>query len=144
MAKRNDVAHGLSGWIMAIPQCLLRRLLQPARSSVALASVTDLSRSKADLIAENTLLRQQLALLKRQTKHPHPTTADRLSLLFFTRIVKTWQQVLWIVQPATLLRWHRKGFQLFWKLKSAAGRGRQQISDDTIKLIRQMARENPL
>jgi transposase InsO family protein len=58
--------------------------------------------------------------------------------------VKTWQQVLWIVQPATLLRWHRQGFQLFWKLKSQARRGRQQISEDTIEWIRRMARENAL
>jgi transposase InsO family protein len=55
---------------------------------------------------------------------------------------KSWQQVLWIMQPATLLRWHRQGFQLFWKHKSKAGQGRQQISDETIELIRRMAREN--
>jgi hypothetical protein len=43
-----------------------------------------------------------------------------------------------------LLRWNRMGFQLFGKLKSQAGRGRQQISDETIELIRQMVRENRL
>jgi putative transposase len=146
MSKCHHVAHGLSGWILAILNGLLRRPLHPIRGSVVLTSVTDLSRNKADLIADakRALLRQQLAILKRQTKHPHLTTADRLHLLFFSRIVKTWQQVLLIVQPVTLLRWHRKGFQLFWQLKSKAGRGRQQIPDDTIELIRRMARENPL
>ena len=144
MSKSNPVAHGRSDWILAILNGLLRHLLQPARSSVVLASVTDLSRSKADVIVENALLRQQLTILKRQSKRPRLTQTDRLSLLIFTRITKTWRQVLLIVQPATLLRWHRKGFELFWRIKSKAGRGRQQISDDTIELIRRMGRENPL
>ena len=73
-----------------------------------LNSVADLSRSKAALVAENALLRQQLAILKRQTKRSSLTTADRYSLQFFTRIVKTWRQALLIVQPAALLRWYRK------------------------------------
>ena len=144
MPKRNIAAHGLSGRIITLLNEIVRRLLQPASRSVVLASVADLSRSKADLIAENALLRQQLAILKRQTKRPRLTTADRLRLLFMARVTKTWRQALLIVQPATLLRWHRKGFQLFWKLKSRAGRGRQQISDDTIELIRRMVRENRL
>jgi hypothetical protein len=144
MTKGIDAAHGLSGWVMALLYGLVNRLLQPARGSVVLASLTDQSRSKVDLIAENALLRQQLAILKRQTKRPRLTEADQLSLLFFSRIAKTWQQVLLTVQPATLLRWHRQGLQLFWKLKSKAAQGRQQISDDTIELIRRMARENRL
>ena len=127
MPKPNIAAHSLSGWIITLLNEIVRRLLQPASMSVVLASVADLSRSKADLIAENALLRQQLAILQRQTKRPRLTTADRLRLLFFTKIVKTWRQAILIVQPETLLRWHRKGFQLFWRLKSRAGRGRQQI-----------------
>jgi hypothetical protein len=89
MTKQNDAAHGLSGWVVMLLNGLVRCLLQPARESVVLASVTDLSRSKADLIAdaERALLRQQLAILNRQTKRPHMTVIDRLSLLFFTRIV---------------------------------------------------------
>lgn len=144
MTKRKHVAQGLSGWVMAILNGLVRHLLQPARESVVLASVTNLSRSKTELIAENALLRQQLAILKRQSQRPRLTVADRLRLLFFSRIVKTWRQAILLVQPDTLLRWHRQGFQMFWKLKSKAGRGRQQIPDDTIELIRWMARENPL
>jgi hypothetical protein len=89
MTKGDDAAHGLSGWVMPLLNRLVRRLLQPARDSALLASVTDLSRSKVDLIAENALLRQQLAILKRQTKCPHLTAADRLSLLFFSWIVKS-------------------------------------------------------
>src|SRR6266536_1832608 len=100
MLKWDSVAHSLSDSVMALLNGLVRNLLQPAHGSVVLASVTDLSRSKAVLIAENALLRQQLAILQRQIKHPRLTAADRLSLLFFARMVKTWQQVLLIVQPA--------------------------------------------
>ena len=107
MLKQNIAAHGLSGWIIALLNEIVRRLLQPASRSVMLALAADLSRSKADLIAENALLRQQLAILKRQIKRPRLTTADRLRLLFMARVTKTWRQALLIVQPDTLLRWHR-------------------------------------
>ena len=142
MPKQNIAAHGLSGRIITLLNEIVRCLLQPASMSVVLAFVADLSRSKADLIAENALLRQQLTILKRQTKRPRLTTADQLRLMFMARVTNTWRQAMLIVQPETLLRWHRKGFQLFWKLKSRAGWGRQQISDDTIELVRRMAREN--
>ena len=82
MPKRNIAAHGLSGRIITLLNEIVRRLLQPASRSGVLASVADLSRSKADLFAENALLRQKLAILKRQTQRPRPTTADRLRLLF--------------------------------------------------------------
>ena len=59
-----------------------------------LASVIDLSRSKRDLIAANALLRQQLTMLKRQSQRPRLTHMDRLSLLIFARMAKTWRQVL--------------------------------------------------
>jgi hypothetical protein len=123
---------------------MVRWLLRPAHTSVVLAAVVDLSRSKADLIAENALLRQQLAILKRQTMRPHLAPADRLSMLFFARIVKAWRQVSLIVQPATLLRWHRAGFRLFWRLKSRAGKSRPGLPQTTIDLIQRMANENPL
>ena len=77
--------------------------------------MVDLSRSKADLIAENVLLRHQLALLKCQTKRPRLKPADRLNLLLLAKVTKTWWQALLIVQPATLLRWHREGYRLFWE-----------------------------
>ena len=66
-----------------------------------------------DLIAVNALLRHQLALLKRQSKQPRLKPADRLSLLVLAKVTKTWRQILLIVQPATLLRWHREGYRLF-------------------------------
>jgi putative transposase len=59
-------------------------------------------------------------------------------------VVRTWQQTLFIVQPDTLLRWHRELFRLYWKCKSRAHAHKPKVTADTIALIRQMARENRL
>ena len=77
------------------------------------------------------LLRHQLIVLRRNTKTPWLTWPDRLSLAFLARWVPNWKQVLQIIQPDTLLRWHREGFRLFWKLKS-----RQQMQTQTQRLHR--------
>jgi hypothetical protein len=126
-----------------IDSCL-RKLVAPAPASPLLAAVSDLTRSKADLIAENALLRQQLLVLKRQVKKPKFRLIDRLFLVFFASLVNSWRQVLLIVKPATLLKWHRAGFKLFWKFKSKPNTRKPKISQDTIDLIRKMTSENPL
>src|SRR5215468_2605376 len=93
------------------------------------------------LAAENLFLRKQLALY--QERHVTPrraTTATRLGLTWLSGWFD-WRQALIIVQPATLLRWHREGFRLFWRWKSR--QGRPPIPADLQALIRQMARENP-
>ena len=69
-----------------------------------------------------------------------------MSLLLLARWVPNWKQVLQIIQPDTLLRWHRDAFRRFWKLKS---RGPvqtqpQRLALETIALIERMARDNPL
>ena len=73
--------------------------------------LTDLARSKAELVAENALLRQQLIILRRQVKRPACTNADRLLMGLLARAVRHWKQTLLIVQPDTLLRWHRQAFR---------------------------------
>src|SRR5439155_1252225 len=83
-----------------------------------MATLADLSRSKSELLAENALLRQQLISLRRQVKRPTFTRTDRILLVLLARLVRTWQQALLIVQPDTLLRWHRELFRLVWKRKS--------------------------
>jgi len=47
-------------------------------------------------------------------------------------------------QPETLLRWHRRGFRLFWKFKSRSRDGRPRLVPDTLALIQQMAKDNRL
>ncbi len=63
------------------------------KSGYTLATGLDLTRSSADLAAENTLLRQQLAILQRQVRRPRQTPAARLSLLLLAKWARTWRQV---------------------------------------------------
>src|SRR5215471_9331558 len=120
------------------------RWTKPLTTSLPLATLTDLGRSKSELIAENALLRQQLIILRRQVKRPACTKTDQVLLVLLARLVRTWQQALVIVQPDTLLRWHRELFRLYWKRKSKAASHQPKVASETIALIRQMARENRL
>lgn len=117
---------------------------KPLTSSLPLQTLADLGRSKSELIAENALLHQQLIILKRQVKRPSITRTDRMLLVLLARLVRTWQQALVIVQPDTLLRWHRELFRLYWKRKSKATSHKPKVAAQTITLIRQMAQENRL
>jgi putative transposase len=65
-------------------------------------------------------------------------------LVLLARFVRTWKQALFIVQPETLLRWHRQGFQLFWKYKSRAASPKPKIAPETVALSKEMARDNRL
>jgi putative transposase len=83
-------------------------------------------------------------ILRRQVKRPACTKTDRMLLVLLARIVRAWKQALFIVQPETLLRWHRQGFKLFWKYKSRAASLTPRISQETVALIQEMARDNRL
>jgi transposase InsO family protein len=109
-----------------------------------LGTLTDLARSKTELVAENALLRKPLVILRRQVKRPTCTKKDRMLLVMLARMVRTWKQVLFIVQPETLLRWHRQGFKLYWKYKSRAASAKPKISAETVALIKEMASNNRL
>jgi len=117
---------------------------KPDTTSLLLGALTDLSRSRSELLAENALLRQQLIILRRQVKRPACTKTDRMLLVLLARLVQTWKQALIIVQPETLLRWHRQGFKLFWKYKSKAASLKPRLSQETISLIQEMAKDNQL
>jgi putative transposase len=72
------------------------------------------------------------------------TRTDRILLVVLARLVRTWQQALLIVQPDTLLRWHRELFRLYWKRKSKAASRKPKVATETIALIREMATNNRL
>ena len=76
---------------------------KPLTSSLLLGTLADLARSKSELVAENALLRQQLIILKRQVKRPACTKTDRVFLVLLARVVRTWKQALFLVQPDTRL-----------------------------------------
>ena len=109
-----------------------------------LGTLTDLARSKSELVAENALLRQQLIILRRQVKRPACTKTDRMLLVLLAKMARNWKQALFIVQPETLLRWHRQGFKLYWKYKSRAPSAKLKISGETVALIKEMASNNRL
>ncbi len=76
---------------------------KPNTSSLLLGTLTDQARNKSELVAENALLRQQLIILRRQVKRPACTKTDRMLLVLLARMVRTWKQALFIVQPETRL-----------------------------------------
>jgi hypothetical protein len=112
------------------------RWTKPLRTSLPLSTLADHGRSKSELVAENALLRQQLIILRRQVKRPSISRADRILLVLLARLVRTWQQTLVIVQPDTLLRWHRELFRLYWKRRSKISSHKPKVAAETIALIR--------
>jgi putative transposase len=114
---------------------------KPASSVLIIGTLLDLTRNRTDLVIENALLRQQLIILKRQLKRPQLTNPERFRLVFLSHVTKFWKQALHIVQPDTLLRWHRDLFRFYWRRKS---QGKPRISPETIALIQKIAKENQL
>ena len=100
---------------------------KPATAELVTGFVSDLTRSKADLLAENALLRQQLIVVKRQVKRPQFSDADRLRLVLLSSCTKYWKQALHIVQPDTVLRWHGEIFRWYWRRKSKGGQKKPKI-----------------
>ncbi len=139
-------------WLFDLPAQILsllticRQIVQQwtKPEHIATGFVADLPRNRTDLILENALLRQQLMILRRQVKRPHLSNRDRLMLILFSRLTRFWKQTLLIVQPDTLLGWHREMFRLFWWLKSRPSSRLPKIPPETIHLIQQMARDNRL
>jgi len=131
----------VAGARRALRVCLWAR---PVAGTHAIGTAADLVRSRAQLVAENALLRQQLLVLRRSVARPAVTQMDRALLVLLAGRVRAWRQALLLVQPATLLRWHRAGFRMLWRWKSRPGPGRPPLAPETIALIRQLATENPL
>ena len=93
---------------------------------------------------ENLALRHQLLVLQRSVVRPHLSRWDRILWVWLSHVWTDWRSSLVIVQPATVLAWHRKGFQLYWRWKSRANPvGRPRLDPEVRHLIRRMARENP-
>ena len=99
--------------------------------------------TQRDLAIENFALQQQLAILKHRHPPPRLTDADRLFWVVLSQIWSGWQGSLHIVQPGTVVRWHRQGFRCYWRWKSRR-RGRPRIDPEIRHLIRRMCRANPL
>ena len=99
---------------------------------------------KIHLAVENLALRQQLAVCKQSVKRPKLRPRDRVFWVWLSRLWPNWRSALAIVQPESVIRWHRLGFKLYWRWKSRAGQpGRPPIEREIRDLIRRMSLENP-
>jgi putative transposase len=98
-------------------------------------------RSSQSIQAENLFLRRQLALyIERGVKPRRIDAATRIALTVLSRLFD-WRDALAVVSPATLIRWHRAGWRLFWRMRSRPGR--PPIPPELQALIRRIANENP-
>ena len=99
----------------------------------------------ATVALENAALRHQLAVLQRSVERPRLRRRDRIFWAWLARCWAGWRASLLIVQPATVLGWHRRGFRLYWWWRSRGRRrgGRPALAREVQALIRRMARENP-
>ena len=103
--------------------------------TVARSSLSAL-RLRRDLALENLALRQQLAVLRRDSSRPQLEDHDRLFWIALKRVWPRWEGVLQLVQPATVMKWHRAGFRFYWRRKSRPKGGRPRIDPQLRKLIR--------
>ena len=110
-----------------------------------LAALAAPFKSKSRLEAENAALRHQLIILRRNVPgRVRLTNSDRWFFIQLYRWFPLILKVFTIVQPETIVRWHRAGFRRYWRRKSRQGGGRPQIDAELRALIRRMSIENPL
>ena len=110
----------------------LTKLLLVARSRL---------KSRASLEAENLVLRQQVIVLSRKSPaRVRLWNIDRLLLVWLYRLYPSLLDAIIIVQPETVIRWHRRGFRAYWRWKSRHVGGRPRIDREIRALIRRMSR----
>ncbi len=107
-----------------------------------LAAIRVFFRTRRDLYIEIVALRQQVAVLKRKRPRPPLTSLDRFFWTALRKVWPRWSDVLILVKPETVIRWHREGFRLYWRWRSKVRGGRPKASAEIRSLIRQMAAEN--
>jgi putative transposase len=110
---------------------------------VLAAAVADTFRPRWALLTEIGLLRHRLAVLQRSVARPRVARFDRIVLVALAAVTPTWRNVLRIVQPETLLRWHRAGFKALWRWRSRTHPA-SRLAAETVALIRSMASANTL
>jgi putative transposase len=144
------VVTALVRWAAGVVTSAVRRLHSAVRTttrptSVLVGLVEDAFRSREELIAENALLRQQLIVAGRSSARPSFKAHERGLVVLFASFLRHWWSAVLLVQPETVLRWHRHGFRLFWRWKSRHPRTvAPRVAAETVELIGTMARGNRL
>jgi transposase InsO family protein len=111
-------------------------------ASALLHSVLALFRGRSEQAVVGLALRQQLATYAQTRPRPQLTTMDRAFWLALRQLWPRWKEVVVVVKPETVVRWHRKGFHLYWRALSGRQPGRPRIPQEVRDLILRMAREN--
>ncbi len=108
-----------------------------------LSAIRHLFISRDQLMLENLAVGQQLAMYEHDRPKPRFTDPDRAFWVIMTDHLRTWADVVVVVRPSTVRRWHRQGFKYFWRWKSRGRRpGRPSLDLSTRQLIDRMALEN--
>ena len=101
-------------------------------------------RSRHDLGLEILALRQQVAVFKRKHPRARLRQRDRLFWVALRSLWTRWRDALIIVEPDTVVGWHRAGFRLFWRFCSHVSRcGRPKIAADVREAMDRITKENP-
>src|SRR5260370_36523190 len=112
---------------------------------VLLAVLVSTFENEARLDVEIVLLGHQLSVLaQRVPSKTRLRAADRLLLVWLYRLFPCALNAVTIVQPETIIRWHRTGFRLYWRWKSRSRGGRPRIPGEIRRLIREMSLANRL
>ncbi len=102
-----------------------------------------LRKQLAEQGVEILALKQQLAIYQRKQRHVRLMPRDRVFWTVLSLFWVGWKSALLVAKPETVVRWHRKGFKLFWKIRSAApASGRPMIAAEVRTLIVKMSTEN--
>src|SRR6202171_5722172 len=110
-----------------------------------LGILASLFRARAEVEAENLVLRQQINVLRRRMpKRPHLNNADRFLFVWLYHWFPSVLVAIAIVRPETIIRWHRAGFRAYWRWRSRNRVGRPKVSAELRTLIGEMSRANPL
>ena len=111
-------------------------------TTIFLRCIPAFFRSRNEQVTVELALRQQLATFTEKGRRPRITPADRGFWVLLSQMWSGWKEALVIVQPDTVVRWHRKGFRLYWRSISNRGPGRPPIRAEAQALIRRFADEN--
>jgi len=108
----------------------------------ALRCVPALFRSRQQQAIVELALRQQLAIYAHKQRRPRLSPLDRAFWVALSRLWPRWKTVLVVVQPETVIRWHRHRFRHYWRSISSPGPGRPTISRETQDLIVRLPRSD--
>jgi putative transposase len=105
---------------------------------ILIGTLRSVLKSRRDLALENLAQRQQVAVLKQAHPRPKLSDGDRFFWSLVSRFWSGWRDMLHVVRPDTVVRWHRQGFRYYWRWKSRRP-GRPKMDREVIKLIRRLS-----